>query len=242
MRPASRPVPCAALPNLYTLLAQAAPLSIDGGKLFVQGAIVGIAVTAPPGPVGGLCIRRTLRDGMVAGLVTALGALLADAFYGGLAAFGFSQIAMPHGRWAQVLSGVVAGILTLLGVKYLRAAIKGEVEPEAAPEARKGPGLIGLTAGTFFLTLWTPGTLPAFIVLFASLGLAQQVADTTGGPFLVIAGVISGAAGWWVMLCAVIHRFRDHVKGWLRAMEFALAFLMLGGAGYALWLGMFHNA
>jgi threonine/homoserine/homoserine lactone efflux protein len=229
------------LPDLLTLLAQSAPLSIDGGKLFVQGAIVGIAVTAPPGPVGGLCIRRTLREGVWPGLSTALGALLADAFYGALAAFGFSQIAMPHGKWGQVLSGVVAGILTLLGLKYLRAAIRGEVEEEVAPEARKGPGLIGLTVGTFFLTLWTPGTLPAFIVMFASLGLAQQTADTTGGPFIVVAGVVSGAAAWWIALCAVVHRFRAHVKGWLRVMEFALAFLMLGGAGYAVWLGVLHQ-
>jgi threonine/homoserine/homoserine lactone efflux protein len=223
------------------LLADASPLSLDGGKLFIQGAIVGIAVTAPPGPVGGLCIRRTLRDGMWPGLLTALGALLADALYGTLAAFGFSQIAMPHGKWGQILSGVVAGILLLLGGKYLRQAIRGEVAAEPAPDARRGPGWIGLTVGTFFLTLWTPGTLPAFLVMFASLGLAQQSADCEGGPYLVVAGVMSGAAAWWIALCAVVFRFRDHVKGWLRGMEFALAFLMFGGAAYAIWLGMIHR-
>jgi threonine/homoserine/homoserine lactone efflux protein len=229
------------VPGFPALLADASALSLDGGKLVVQGAIVGIAVTAPPGPVGGLCIRRTLRDGIASGLLTALGALLADALYGTLAAFGFSQIAMPHGRWGQVLSGIVAGILLLLAGKYLRQAFRGEVVAEPAKDARRGPGLLGLTAGTFFLTLWTPGTLPAFLVMFASLGLAQQSADCEGGPFLVVAGIVAGAAVWWIALCAVVHRFRDHVRGWLRGMEFLLGILMLAGAVYAVWLGVLHQ-
>ncbi len=225
------------MPHLPYLLAAAGPLSVDGAVLFLEGALVGVAVTAPPGPVGGLCIERTLKNGLVHGLLTALGALLADAFYGTLAAFGLAQVAMPHGPWRQVLAVIVAVALAVLGVKYLRRAWRGQVEVEpAAPKARFA-GILGLAMGTFLLTLTTPGTLPAFVVMFTSLGLAAKSAECAGGPFLVVCGVVAGAAAWWLLLCGVVHRFRAHAQGWLRGMEYACGVLLLVGAGAAIWSG-----
>ena len=55
---------------------------------FLQGLLIGVAVAAPVGPIGLLCIQRTLNDGRVAGLVSGLGAATADAVYGCIAAFG----------------------------------------------------------------------------------------------------------------------------------------------------------
>jgi putative LysE/RhtB family amino acid efflux pump len=225
------------VPDIPLLIAAAGPLSVDGAVLFVKGTLVGVAVTAPPGPVGGLCIQRTLRGGLWPGLSTALGALIADAFYGALAAFGLAQIAVPHGPWREVLAVIVAAALTVLGVKYLRRAWRGEVEIEPAPEKTRFAGLAGLVLGTFLLTLTTPATLPAFVVMFASLGLAAESADCAGGPFLVVSGVVAGAAAWWFVLCGAVHRFRDHARGWIRGMEYACGLLLLIGAAGAIWSG-----
>lgn len=225
------------MPDLPNLIAAAGPVSVDGAMLFLKGTLVGVAVTAPPGPVGGLCIQRTLRNGLVPGLLTALGALLADAFYGTLAAFGLAQVAMPHGPWREALAVVVAAALTALGVKYLLRAWRGRVEVEAAAVRSRFAGIAGLALGTFLLTLGTPATLPAFVLMFASLGLAAKSAECPGGPFIVVSGVVAGAAAWWLLLCGAVHRFRDSARGWIRGMEYACGVLMLIGAAGAIWSG-----
>lgn len=223
---------------LTILVGATSALSYDGWLLFFHGTWVGIAVTAPPGPVGGMAVRRTLRDGLWRGLSTALGALLADVFYGALAVFGLSQLAEPTGWVRTAIAVVVAVILTVLGWKYLRQARAGTVVLPATPEAaRPGTGLLTTTISTFFLTLWTPGTLPAFVGLFAGLGLAQRAVDCEGGPFLVLAGVVVGAAAWWAALCSLAHRFRSVAGNWLRAMEFVCAVLLFVGAAFAVWHG-----
>jgi len=214
-------------------------LSVEGWALFFKGTWVGLAVTAPPGPVGALSVRRTIRDGLIKGLSTALGALLADVTLGGIAMLPTSQFHGLGHPWDQVIAVIVAVALTALGVKYVRRAMKGQVFDTSAPETRKGPGLFGLTAGTFGLTLMTPGTIPAFILLFAQLRLGERAAETSFGPFLVIGGVAAGAAVWWTMLCGLVHRYRRHALGWMRVLEFVCAGLMFVGAGFALWKGLF---
>ena len=84
--------------------------------------------------------------------------------------------------------------------------------------ASSGVGLVATTVSTFFLTLWTPATLPAFVALFAGLGLAARAGDCEGGPALVLLGVVVGAAAWWIALCCLAHRFRSVAGNWLRLM------------------------
>ena len=61
-------------------------------ELFLKGIIIGLLLAAPVGPIGFLCIKRSLTKGMISGLVTGLGAATADAFYGAIAAFGLTII------------------------------------------------------------------------------------------------------------------------------------------------------
>jgi len=220
-------------------LALTSALSYEGWLLFFHGTWVGVAVTAPPGPVGGMAVRRTLRDGLWRGLSTALGALLADIFYGALAVFGLSQLAEPTGWVRRALAFGVAALLTYLGIRYVRFARAGTVVlPPPKEGVASGTGLVTTTVSTFFLTLWTPATLPAFMALFAGLGLATRAGDCAGGPLLVLAGVVVGAAAWWAALCLLAHRFRTVAGNWLRWMEFGVAMLMFGGAAIALWQGL----
>lgn len=220
---------------LLRLLAQVGPLSADGAVLVAQGALVGVVVTAPPGPVGGLCVQRTLKGGLMAGLSTALGALLADTFYCVVAAFGVAQVAAPQGWLRIALAIAVAVALSALGVKYVRRALRHKPDLEVEQPKSRFAGLLGLVAGTFVLTLWTPGTLPAFLVMFASLGIAARAAECAGGPFLVVFGLLLGASAWWLLLCGVVHRFRAHAKNWLRWTELACGILLFVGAAGAIW-------
>ena len=58
----------------------------------VRGVILGVSIAAPVGPIGILCIRRTLAEGRLVGFICGLGAATADLFYGALTAFGLTLV------------------------------------------------------------------------------------------------------------------------------------------------------
>jgi putative LysE/RhtB family amino acid efflux pump len=223
--------------ELLPLLAAAGPAPAGAAALVAGGVLAGVAVSAPPGPVGGLCIERTLRLGFRPGLCTGCGALLADVTYAAVAAFGLAQVVTPRGVLREAIAVVVAALLAWCGVTLLARARTGGAAARADEVPARRGQCTGFVAGTFLLALATPGTLPAFVALFAGLGLAAGAAEMPGGPVLVVAGVAAGAALWWLALCAAVHRFRDHARGWLRGMDYACGALLLAGAAGAVWSG-----
>ena len=81
---------------------------MDAGFL-LQGGIIGLSIAAPVGPIGVLCIRRTLAEGRLAGLVSGLGAATADAFYGSIAGFGLtviSSLLVSQQAWLRLVGGL----------------------------------------------------------------------------------------------------------------------------------------
>lgn len=75
-----------------------------------QGMALGLAIAAPVGPIGILCIKRTLNQGWTLGLVSGLGAATADALYGSMAGLGWVAIAQALSAqrfWLQLGGGLV---------------------------------------------------------------------------------------------------------------------------------------
>ncbi len=93
-------------------------LSMDD-PLFFRGLVIGFSIAAPVGPIGVLCIRRTLANGKISGLVSGLGAATADALYGCVAGFGLtfiSSLLIDQQMWLRLFGGL---FLCYLGVKTL---------------------------------------------------------------------------------------------------------------------------
>ena len=61
-------------------------------SVFLRGLIIGFSIAAPVGPIGVLCIRRTLAEGRLTGFLSGMGAASADMFYGVVAAFGLTVV------------------------------------------------------------------------------------------------------------------------------------------------------
>src|SRR5262249_22051515 len=126
--------------------------------LLWKGALIGFAVAAPVGPIGILCIRRTLSDGRLAGFVSGLGAAAADASYGLVAALGLAWLGaflQEQRDWISVVGGL---FLIYLGITEIRAK---PVDPNAPPP--KPAGLVGHFVSTLFWTLANPLTILSFI-------------------------------------------------------------------------------
>lgn len=158
-----------------------------------RGVLIGFSVAAPVGPIGVLCIRRTLADGWGVGLATGLGAATADACYGAIAGFGvtaLSGLLLDHRRIIRLVGGL---FLCYLGLKTFLAA--------PAARAAKAVGRTALRAylSAVALTLTNPATILSFVGIFAGLGVGSG-GDGSGAATLLVVGVFVGSARWWVLL------------------------------------------
>ena len=178
--------------------------------LFLKSLVIGFSIAAPVGPIGVLCIRRTLLEGRIFGLVSGLGAASADAIYSAIAGLGLtflSSLLLNQQDWIRLVGG---GFLCYLGVK---AFFSKPAEKEAAA---KGTGLLGAYLSTFALTITNPLTILSFAAVFASFGLGAGKPDLLSAV-LVIAGVFTGSATWWFLLSGGVSllrkRFDRHVQG-----------------------------
>jgi len=196
---------------------------------FAKGFGIGIAIAAPVGPVGVLCVQRTLSSGRLLGFASGLGAAVADAIYGSVAAFGLSLIShflLSHQFTLRLIGGcflLFLGARTLLSHPARKAAMAGN-----------SAGLLRAFGSTFILTLTNPITIMAFVGLFAGLGLAH--ADGRWSPGLsLVGGVFAGSAFWWLVLALGAGRFRAQLaNGGMLLINRLSGSIILGFGIYAL--------
>ncbi|BBK44347.1 lysine transporter LysE [Allostella vacuolata] len=196
--------------------------------LFGKGFALGLAIAAPVGPIGLLCIRRALSDGPALAFATGLGAATADAAYGAVAGFGLAAVAdlMVAGQgWLAAAGGVV-----LLWLGWRTAMAPAPQAAAAAPAGRAG--LLLAWSTTFLLTLANPATILSFVAAFAALGLADWAGDTAAALVLVL-GVFLGSAAWWLGLSTLVGGLRGRIRPSLLAWINRVSGAVLAAFGLA---------
>ncbi len=202
---------------------------MDELELILKGLVIGLVIAAPVGPIGFLCISRTLEYGPLVGLATGLGAAVADAVYGAIAAFGLLQVAAALAEHENLLR--VGGGLALcaIGLRSLVTASRGRgasEEPHGSWERALEDGGVALgrkltaTFGSaFLLTLANPATILSFVAIFAALGWAKA-AENDVDAGLLVAGVFVGSSLWWLGLSIATglfrHRMGDGQRVWIQ--------------------------
>jgi len=165
--------------------------------VFLKGIALGFSIAAPVGPIGVLVIRRSMARGFCAGLASGLGAASADAVYGTIAAAGLTLVAdflVRQSFWMGLLGGT---FLVFLGMQIF---FSRPADPNAQPD-QGSPG--GDYLSTFLLTLSNPMTIIAFVAILGSVG-AVGSGEFRLGAFLLVMGVFSGSALWWLALSALV--------------------------------------
>ena len=180
---------------------------------FIKGIILGFSIATPVGPIGVLCIRRTLAQGMAYGFVSGIVAATADAFYGLLAAFGLSAVAALFIDQQFYLRLIGGFFLCYLGYKTAIAP------PASTAATAKSSGLAGAYTSTLLLTLTNPMTILSFAAIFAGLGIGSRPGDYGAATFMV-GGVFCGSLLWWCILAATVSQFRSRLgPGKFRLMQ-----------------------
>jgi threonine/homoserine/homoserine lactone efflux protein len=170
---------------------------------FFRGLILGFVIAAPVGPIGVLCVHRTLIKGKIHGLISGLGAATADAVYGFIAALGLTFISSFLIEQRLLLRVIGAVFLCGLGIRtfFSKTAKK--------PGVVEGQGLAYNYGSTFFLTLMNPMTILVFAAIFAGLGITNSHHGFAG---LLIVGVFAGSGLWWILLTNVAGLFRHKIN------------------------------
>lgn len=191
----------------------------------LKGIAVGIVIALPVGPVGVLCVRRTLFQGPSFGFISGLGAATADTIFGIIAGFGLTFVRdflLGYQDWFGAAGGV---FLLYVGVKALLEG--GEAEPEPVEEE----ALFAAYASTFALTITNPITILAFAAIFARVGVSEEAGFLDTG--LLVAGVFCGSLLWWLGLSfgiAWLRRVAGRVRlAWLNRISGGI--LTLSGLG-----------
>jgi len=174
-------------------------------NFLLKGAILGFSIAAPVGPIGILCIRKTLQFGRFSGLASGLGAACADVLYGIIAAFGltfFSDFLLAGQFWLRLIGGL---FLIALGMKIFLS------KPVEKIEGVSHKTLVGDFLSTFFLTLSNPMTILSFLAVFAGLGLTEELSERSNAVILIL-GIFLGSALWWLILSEGVTFFRKKLS------------------------------
>lgn len=172
--------------------------------LFLKGIIIGFIMAIPVGPIGLICIRKTLASGRSKGFPVGAGAATADMIYSGVAALGVtmvSEILLHQKIWIR-LTG--AAVIVFLGVRTYFA------KPLVSIQNIQNESALKSYISTVLLTLTNPFTIFAFIAVFAALGLGRDL--STAQIILLSSGVFFGSGFWFFTLSTGVTLFRDKIS------------------------------
>lgn len=178
-------------------------------EFFLKGLLVGIIVSAPMGPIGVLCVQKTVNKGRTIGFLSGLGAATADTFYAILAAFGVTFITNFLSKNQQFFQ--IVGILVLIFLGFRMIFNNPVKQYRYHRTSGKKMSAVRDYISVFFLTISNPLTIIFFGAAFTMLGLLTQ-SEGQRNNLLLVAGIFSGASLWWFLLTYVVNIFRKKFR------------------------------
>ena len=172
--------------------------------LVIKGLLVGIIASAPMGPVGILCVQRTIRKGRIFGIVTGAGAALSDIFYALVTGLGMSLVMdfiddTEHLFWLKLIGSIM---LFIFGIYMYRTDPRKCLRPSSSG---KGTLIHNFTTA-FLVTLSNPLIILLFIALFNMLTFV--IPGNFFGQCVGYLSIVAGAMLWWLGLTYVINRMK----------------------------------
>lgn len=173
-------------------------------KALAEGISVGFISSIPLGPIGVLCIQRTLSKGRMSGFASGAGAASSDFLYALVAGFSVSMVTnfVEQHQTMLMIGGAV--VLIILGVKMMRS--KPHVQMRQRRD-NKHRSLWRDYVSTFLLTITNPLALFVFIGAFSLMGVHSSRPERV----LVVGGVLIGALCWWLLLTVMVGLFRKKI-------------------------------
>lgn len=174
-------------------------------SLFFKGFLVGVIISAPIGPVGALCIQRTMNSGRLSGMLSGVGAAVGDTIFAIIAIFGLTFISgllNEQEAWFRIIGGI---ILLYFGLRVYLA------KPSDCLKQQNDTNHFGTFGSAFLLTISNPLVILSIIAVFAVLGIAVNPKTNYSSTALLLIGFFSGAALLWIITCHILANYRNRL-------------------------------
>jgi len=165
-------------------------------------------ISIPLGPVGIMCIQRTLNKGRFSGFISGLGAAGADTIFSLFAVFGAKYIidyVEKHETWFQIIGGV---LFLAVGIKIF--VTNPAVQLRQRQHKKKGNSLVWDFMSVFLITITNPIAILLFLIAFSYVGLVIEPTEYSKAS-MVILGIAAGTSAWWFILASTVNLFRKHI-------------------------------
>ena len=205
---------------------------IDLLLVLTAGIAIGLAMTAPLGPVNILVIRTALRRSFSVAVLVGAGAVAADAIFALIAAYGVRSIERFIVDYAAVLTVIAGLLLVVLGLRIARSHVSLSELQLAEPPTRRQVMSKMLTA--FTVTITNPGVLFGFLAIFGTMSAVLQLSAAPYRPLVAVAGVATGGLLWWMLLSFIVCRLKTRITGTLFDRINRWTGILIAGFGFAL--------
>lgn len=175
-------------------------------EVILRGVLIGLTASVPLGPIGILCVQRTISKKFKSGFVSGLGAASADTIFALGAMFFLSLIMSFVDMHLNLLKAIGGIIIVVLGIRIFSKNIVVQIRRNRANRNSLWKDYLSV----FFLTLTNPTYLLVFVALFAAFGINEQLSFSM--RLLLIAGVSLGACLWWFTLAFSLHLIREKFR------------------------------
>lgn len=176
-------------------------------SILLKGFIVGMGASIPLGPLGVLCIQKTLSKGRNSGFLTGLGASVSDTFYAAISLLGLAfiqNVIKEHMNWVMLFGGL---IIILIGIKvYLTNPIK-QIRQKNTNRKHLEDFFEAL-----IMTITNPGAIFLILGLLAAAGINISDGVEKGSVVTILWGVFIGSAIWWFSLSTTVNIFRKKFR------------------------------
>jgi threonine/homoserine/homoserine lactone efflux protein len=172
-------------------------------SLLWEGIIIGIAVSVPLGPLGMLCIKRTVNKNWKSGFISGLGIAASDVIYAIIAGFSLTIIINFIRSYEIYFKILGASMVVLLGLYIFFSNPAKDIQKYR----RKGNSYVQDFLTAFLLTVTNPLSVFIFIAIFTSYSLVLELSQLFEA-LLIIGGIFLGGASWWFILTGLANLFK----------------------------------
>lgn len=174
------------------------------------GILIGVLVAAPVGPVNVLCVQRAIERGFWGGIAAGLGAVLGDgliALFAGLGVGAITGAVQYHRTAVQIIGGLA---LMAFGGKLFMTAPPIHPLETGEPQKETLRDFAWDIPQTLFLTITNPGAVLGLFAIFGGVSTFVEV-NSYVDALTMVAAIMGGSLGWWVLLSNLINRFRHRI-------------------------------
>lgn len=169
----------------------------------IKGILIGLLISIPTGPVGFLCLERTLVFNRRAGFASGLGSVTADAFYASVVLFGLHHISDFIKDFQPEIRLVGSILLLYIGTKILIE----KKENKNTHHLGDGSDTKNFLS-SFLITMTNPIQIITFGILFSFIG--ENYTNFHQTSFFIF-GLLIGAIFWWGSLTIIVDKYRHKI-------------------------------